>query len=92
MAVESLKCKECAATYPLEAAPDPRYLHQVLEMIEAERTLMFSSSYPNWALGDPFEMVRDVPEALKRRVMVDNALAVYGPRLLAPNRAVVGAR
>ena len=55
-----------STTYPLEAAPDPKYLHQVLEMIEAERTLLFSSSYPNWALGDPFEMIRDVPEALLR--------------------------
>jgi uncharacterized protein len=80
------------ATYPLEAAPDPKYLQQVLEMIEADRTLLFSSGYPNWAMGDPFEMVRDVPESLQRRVMVDNALAVYGRRLLAPHCAAVGAR
>ncbi len=76
-------------TYPLEAAPDPKYLHQVLEIIEADRTLLFSSSYPNWALGDPFEMVRDIPESMQRKVMVDNALAVYGARLLAPNRLAV---
>jgi predicted TIM-barrel fold metal-dependent hydrolase len=68
-------------TYPLEAAPEPTYLHQVLEMIEAEHTLLFSSNYPSWELGDPFEMLRDVPPALRRRVMVDNALAVYGARL-----------
>ena len=77
-----------STTYPLEAAPDPTYLHQVLDMIDAEHRLLFSSNYPNWELGDPFEMVRDVPEALKRRVMVDNALAVYGERLLMPNRRV----
>jgi len=80
-----------STTYPLEAAPDPKYLQQVLEMIEADRTLLFSSSYPNWALGDPFEMVRDIPESLKRKVMVESALAVYGQRLLAPNRATVSA-
>jgi predicted TIM-barrel fold metal-dependent hydrolase len=74
-------------TYPLEAAPDPRYLHQVLEMIEADRTLLFSSNYPGWELGDPFEMVRDVPPALRWRVMSGNALAVYGERLLAPQGA-----
>ena len=70
-------------TYPLEAAPEPTYLHQVLEMIEADRTLLFSSNYPGWELGDPFEMVRDVPPGLQRRVMSANALAVYGERLLA---------
>jgi predicted TIM-barrel fold metal-dependent hydrolase len=75
-----------STTYPLEAAPDPKYLHQTLEMIQAERTLMFSSNYPNWEYGDPFAMIEDVPEALRRRVMVENALAVYGERLLAPNR------
>ena len=80
-----------STTYPLEAAPDPKYVHELLEMIEAERTLLFSSSYPNWALGDPFEMLRDIPAALLRKVMVDNAVAVYGQRLLAPNRSVVGA-
>jgi predicted TIM-barrel fold metal-dependent hydrolase len=74
-------------TYPLEAAPDPTYLHQVLEMIEADRTVLFSSNYPDWALGDPFEMVREVPPALRRRVMTDNALAVYGERLSPPRDA-----
>ena len=62
-------------------ARGPAYLHQVLDMIEAERTLMFSSSYPNWELGDPWDMIRDVPSALRQRVMVDNARAVYGARL-----------
>ncbi len=81
-----------STTYPLEAAPDPKYLHQVLEMIEANRTLLFSSSYPNWALGDPFEMVLDLPSSIQRKVMGDNAVAVYGKRLLAPNRSAVSAR
>jgi predicted TIM-barrel fold metal-dependent hydrolase len=75
-----------STTYPLEAMSEPKHLHQVLEMIEADRTLLFSSSYPNWELGDPFDMVRDIPESLRERVMVDNAMAVYGARLLAPNR------
>jgi len=74
-----------STTYPLEASPEPKYLHQVLEMIEADHTLLFASSYPNWELGDPFDMVRDIPESLREHVMVDTALAVYGERLLAPN-------
>jgi predicted TIM-barrel fold metal-dependent hydrolase len=74
-----------STTYPLEAAPDPRYLRETLEMVQADRTLLFSSNYPNWEFGDPFEMIRDVPSSLRRRVMVENALSVYGDRLLAPN-------
>jgi amidohydrolase family protein len=74
-----------STTYPLEAAP-PRHLHQTLEMIEAERTLLFATNYPNWEFGDPAAMIADLPESLRRRVMVENALAVYGDRLLAPSR------
>lgn len=72
-------------SYPLEAVPDPRYLEETLRMIQGERTLLFSSNYPNWEYGDPFAMVRDVPETMRRRLMVENALDVYGERLLAPN-------
>jgi len=71
-----------STTYPLEAMADPEALPQVLAMIEAERTLLFSSNYPNWLFGDPFAMVAEMPEHLQRRVLVANALALYGDRLL----------
>ncbi len=70
-----------STTYPLEMSGVTE-MGQVLEMIEAERTLMFSSNYPNWLYGDPFAMVADIPAAFRRRVMVENALALYGDRLL----------
>ena len=76
------------STYPLEAAPKATYVHQVLEMIEGERTLLFSSGYPHWQLGDPFSMLDAIPETLRPRVLADNALAVYGQRLLAPHQPV----
>jgi predicted TIM-barrel fold metal-dependent hydrolase len=56
-------------------------------MISGDQRVLFSSNYPNWELGDPFEMIRDIPESMRHRVMVDNALAVYGDRLVAPNPA-----
>lgn len=70
------------ATYPLEAAP-AEHLRQILAMIEADHTLLFAGNFPHWELGDPFAMLTDIPESLQRRVLVDNALAVYGDRLLA---------
>jgi uncharacterized protein len=73
-----------SATYPLEALPRPQF-QQILDMVEAERTLLFSSNYPNWEYGDPFAMLRDIPDSMRSRVLVENALAVYGERLLTPN-------
>ncbi|MHB8647343.1 MAG: amidohydrolase family protein [Thermomicrobiales bacterium] len=70
-----------STTYPLEMM-DAAQIGQVLEMVEAERTLLFSSNYPNWLYGDPFAMVAAIPAAIQRRVMVENALALYGDRLL----------
>ena len=68
-------------TYPLELSSQGE-LAEILEMVEGERTLLFSSNYPNWELGDPFAMIEEIPAALRRRVLVENALAVYGERLL----------
>lgn len=68
-------------TYPLELSSADE-LAAVLEMVEGQRTLLFASNYPNWELGDPFAMLDGVPTALRRRVLVENALAVYGERLL----------
>lgn len=56
-------------------------------MIEAERTLLFASNYPHWELGDPFAMLDELPQTLRRRILVENALALYGERLLRPNRS-----
>ncbi|HEV8635844.1 MAG TPA: amidohydrolase family protein [Chloroflexota bacterium] len=72
-------------TYPLEELPRPDDWASVLEMIHADRTVLFSSNYPYWEYGDPFEVLADFPDAYRRRIMVENALELYGERLLAPN-------
>jgi uncharacterized protein len=72
-------------TYPLEELPNPDDLPRVLELVQAEKTVLFSTNFPNWEYGDPLEMLASVPERYRRRIMVENALEVYGERLLAPN-------
>ena len=67
------------STVPREPRPT------LLAMVRAEQTLLFSSNYPSWEYGDPFEMIADLPDQIRRQVLVDNALALYGDRLLAPN-------
>jgi predicted TIM-barrel fold metal-dependent hydrolase len=74
-----------STSYPLEWFANPSSLNQILAMIRGERTLLFASSYPNLEYGDPFDMIRDVSVEDQRRVLVENALAVYGERLLVPN-------
>ena len=75
------------STYPLEDLPGERALEKVLDMVHADRRVVFSTGYPYEEYGDPFEILAEVPERLKRRIMVDNALELYGERLLAPNRS-----
>jgi predicted TIM-barrel fold metal-dependent hydrolase len=76
-----------SSSYPLELSRDATSLQQVLSMIEADRTLLFGSAFPDWDDGDPFEMVRECPPVLHPRIFAENAVALYGERLLAPNRS-----
>jgi predicted TIM-barrel fold metal-dependent hydrolase len=73
-----------STTYPLERLP-AQDLAALCDIVHADRTLLFSSNYPSWEYGDPFAMAEELPAAIQRRVLVDNALALYGDRLLAKN-------
>jgi predicted TIM-barrel fold metal-dependent hydrolase len=74
------------STQPIEEPDRHEHLLQVLAMLGAERTVVFASDYPHWDFDNPLTAFAFVPAALKRRIFVDNALDLYGPRLLAPNR------
>ncbi len=71
-----------STTYPLEAAADPAHVAQICEMMDAEHRLLYSGNYPHWEGGDPSDMLTALPESIKSRVMTENALAVYGERLV----------
>ncbi len=70
------------STYPLEELPGERALERVLGMENLANRVIFSTGYPYEEYGDTFEMVAGLPEGLKRKVMVENALSLYGDRLL----------
>jgi predicted TIM-barrel fold metal-dependent hydrolase len=70
-------------SYPLELPPDPTIMGQMLDMVGAERRLLFGSAYPDWEFGDPFAMLDELPESLRSRVIAENAWTVYGERLPA---------
>jgi predicted TIM-barrel fold metal-dependent hydrolase len=50
-------------------------------MVQAERTLMFSSDYPHWDFDDPTLALQTLPPEIMQRVRVDNAVETFGDRL-----------
>ena len=53
-------------------------------MLHAEKTVVFASDYPHWDFDNPLMAFTFFPRRrLKRRIFVENALELYGPRLLA---------
>ena len=73
------------STQPIEEPDNHGHLLQMLAMLRAEKTVVFASDYPHWDFDNPLLAFAHFPPGLKRRVFVDNALELYGPRLLMPN-------
>ena len=63
---------------PAEEPEKEEYLLQVLEMVHAERTMIFSTDYPHWDNDNPKNTFTRVPEAMRRRIFYDNAAELYG--------------
>jgi uncharacterized protein len=57
--------------------PSQKYLNWVLEMMHAEVVMLYSSDYPHWDADEPEFPFRNQPEELQRKLMRDNATAVY---------------
>jgi predicted TIM-barrel fold metal-dependent hydrolase len=65
-------------TQPIEEPPSREQFLQMLEMIDARRTLMLSTDYPHWDFDDPIAAFKHVPEDMKRRIYYQNAAELYG--------------
>jgi uncharacterized protein len=70
------------STQPIEEPDNHDHLLQMLAMLKAEKTVVFASDYPHWDFDNPMTAFAFFPADLKRRIFVDNALEMYGPRLL----------
>lgn len=62
---------------PIEEPEKPEYLAQILEMIHAERTLLFSTDYPHWDNDFPQTTLTRVAGPLRRRIFHDNAAELF---------------
>jgi predicted TIM-barrel fold metal-dependent hydrolase len=68
-------------TQPFIEPSKREHLLAVLDMVQAERTLMFSSDYPHWDFDDPKRALAAVPQELRQKILVDTPRSVYGDRL-----------
>jgi predicted TIM-barrel fold metal-dependent hydrolase len=64
-------------TQPIEEPDNPAHLHQVLEMFDAGRMLMFSTDFPHWDGDTPQHAARHLPPSIRRRVMSETARELY---------------
>lgn len=64
-------------TQPIEEPEKPEHLAQIIEMIAAPHMILFSSDYPHWDFDNPKMALAGLPAALKRRILSENAAALY---------------
>jgi predicted TIM-barrel fold metal-dependent hydrolase len=65
-------------TQPIEEPAGRDELAQVLAMISAERTVMFSSDYPHWDNDDPNRVLRRLAPDVRARILGGTAAELYG--------------
>lgn len=65
-------------TQPVEEPETPEQLRQIMEMLHAEETLMFSSDYPHWDGDSPDHGLPPLSDDLSDRIYYGNAKELYG--------------
>jgi predicted TIM-barrel fold metal-dependent hydrolase len=65
-------------TQPLEEPDDGAELTRLLEWMESDTVLMFSSDYPHWTFDDPTWAALRFPKGHRDRVLHQNAIDFYG--------------
>jgi predicted TIM-barrel fold metal-dependent hydrolase len=64
-------------TQPLDYPEDKTELTRALELMEADKILLFSSDYPHWTYDDPRWLVKHLPEHMREPIMFKNGLETY---------------
>lgn len=64
-------------TQPMYEPSDPSQLLQLIEIIEGDRVLMFSTDYPHWDGDNPAFAYRTFPQSMRQKLFVDNPLSFY---------------
>jgi predicted TIM-barrel fold metal-dependent hydrolase len=65
---------------PFDAPADPDIVERVVDQLRSDDMLLFASDFPHWQFDGDDAMPPGLPDALRRKIMVENPLATY-PRL-----------
>ncbi len=65
-------------TQPIEEPSVPGHFAKILEMMHADRTVMFSSDYPHWDNDNPALILRNLDDDLRTRIFSSTAAELYG--------------
>jgi predicted TIM-barrel fold metal-dependent hydrolase len=68
---------------PLDEPPDSAIMTKVVEQIGSDEMLLFSTDYPHWQFERDEVLPKGFPDALVRKLAIDNPLATYA-RLREP--------
>jgi predicted TIM-barrel fold metal-dependent hydrolase len=66
---------------PVDAPPRPEVLERVLEHMGSDELLLFSTDYPHWQFEGEDALPDGLPDALVRKILIDNPRETY-PRLM----------
>jgi predicted TIM-barrel fold metal-dependent hydrolase len=76
---------------PVDAPSDPQKLARTLAHIGSDDLFLFSTDFPHWHFDGDKVLPDGLPEAMMRKMMVENPLATY-PRLRARDIAAPQSR
>ena len=68
---------------PTDGPPDAAGLERILDHMQSDELLLFSTDYPHWQFDGQGVLPEGLPPGLVRKIMVDNPRATYA-RLLEP--------
>jgi predicted TIM-barrel fold metal-dependent hydrolase len=66
---------------PVDAPPRRDILERLLEHMGSDKLLLFSTDYPHWQFDGEDALPDDLPDALVRKILIDNPRETY-PRLM----------
>jgi predicted TIM-barrel fold metal-dependent hydrolase len=62
---------------PFDGPDDPRAVAQLIDHLQSDDMLLFSSDFPNWQFDGDHIMPAGIPEKLHGKILRNNALATY---------------
>ncbi len=62
---------------PFDAPPRADQLQRIIEEIGSDEMLLFATDYPHWHFDGNDALPDGLPDALMRKILVDNALKTY---------------